>query len=59
MLISRLAPLTSWSGFDDSTPFVGLANYVKAFSDDDFVQAVQNSVTLVLVLPNRRTRMQS
>ena len=43
--------LTSWSGFDASTPFVGLANYVKAFTDDDFVQAVQNSVTLVLVLP--------
>jgi N-acetylglucosamine transport system permease protein len=43
--------LTSWSGFDATTPFVGLANYVKAFSDDDFVRAVQNSVTLVLVLP--------
>lgn len=43
--------LTSWSGFDATMPFVGLANYVKAFSDDDFVQAVQNSVTLVLVLP--------
>lgn len=43
--------LTSWSGFDASTPFVGLANYVKAFTDDDFVTAVRNSVTLVLVLP--------
>jgi N-acetylglucosamine transport system permease protein len=43
--------LTSWSGFDASTPFVGLANYVKAFQDDDFVHAVQNSVTLVVVLP--------
>src|SRR5206468_11715339 len=31
--------------------FVGLANYVKAFQDDDFVHAVQNSVTLVVVLP--------
>jgi N-acetylglucosamine transport system permease protein len=31
--------------------FVGLANYVKAFADDDFVTAVRNSVTLVLVLP--------
>jgi N-acetylglucosamine transport system permease protein len=43
--------LTSWSGFDDSTPFVGLANYVKAFNDPDFVISVRNSVTLVLVLP--------
>lgn len=43
--------LTSWSGFDTNQTFVGLANYVKAFTDADFVQSMQNSVTLVLVLP--------
>jgi N-acetylglucosamine transport system permease protein len=43
--------LTSWSGFDATMPFIGIANYVKAFTDDDFVTAVRNSVTLVLVLP--------
>jgi N-acetylglucosamine transport system permease protein len=43
--------LTSWTGFDTSMTFVGLANYVKAFNDADFVQAVRNSVTLVVVLP--------
>lgn len=43
--------LTSWTGFDTSMTFIGLANYVKAFNDDVFVTAVRNSVTLVLVLP--------
>lgn len=43
--------LTSWSGFDTSFTFVGLANYAKAFADDDFVVSVRNSVLLVLVLP--------
>ena len=43
--------LTSWSGFDATMPFIGLANYVKAFTDDNFVTSVRNSVTLVLVLP--------
>ncbi|WP_375387997.1 carbohydrate ABC transporter permease [uncultured Amnibacterium sp.] len=43
--------LTSWSGFDATIPFVGLANYVKAFGDDDFVTSVRNSVVLALVLP--------
>lgn len=43
--------LTSWSGFSATMPFVGLANYVKAFTDDTFLIAVRNSVTLALVLP--------
>jgi N-acetylglucosamine transport system permease protein len=43
--------LTSWSGFDAATPFVGLQNYVTAFNDDVFVRSVRNSVTLVFVLP--------
>ena len=43
--------LTSWSGFDSSMTFIGLANYVNAFQDDVFTTSVRNSVTLVLVLP--------
>ena len=43
--------LTSWSGFDTSMTFIGIGNYVKAFTDDVFVTSVRNSVTLVLVLP--------
>lgn len=43
--------LTSWSGFSPTMPFIGLANYAKAFTDDTFLIAVRNSVTLALVLP--------
>lgn len=43
--------LTSWSGFSPIMPFVGLANYAKAFTDDTFLIAVRNSVTLALLLP--------
>jgi N-acetylglucosamine transport system permease protein len=43
--------LTSWSGFDTSMKFIGIGNYVNAFTDDVFVTSVRNSVTLVLVLP--------
>ncbi len=43
--------LTSWSGFDSSMTFIGVSNYVRAFTDDVFVTSVRNSVTLVLVLP--------
>lgn len=43
--------LTAWSGFSADLPFVGLANYAKAFTDDTFLIAVRNSVTLALVLP--------
>jgi N-acetylglucosamine transport system permease protein len=43
--------LTSWSGFDATMPFIGLRNYVRAFSDTDFLLSVRNSVTLVVVLP--------
>lgn len=43
--------LTRWTGFDASMTFVGIANYARAFTDDTFLIAVRNSVTLVLVLP--------
>lgn len=43
--------LTRWTGFDASMTFVGIANYVRAFTDTNFLIAARNSVTLVLVLP--------
>jgi N-acetylglucosamine transport system permease protein len=43
--------LTSWSGFSATMPFVGVANYVRAFTDDTFLLAVRNSVLLGIVLP--------
>ena len=43
--------LTSWTGFDTSMTFVGLANYVNAFTDPTFQLAVRNSIELVIVLP--------
>lgn len=43
--------LTSWTGFDTSMSFIGLANYVNAFTDSTFLISVRNSVELVVVLP--------
>jgi N-acetylglucosamine transport system permease protein len=43
--------LTSWTGFDTSMRFVGLANYLTAFTDPTFQLAMRNSVELVIVLP--------
>jgi len=43
--------LTSWTGFDTSMSFIGLANYVNAFTDPTFLISVRNSVELVVGLP--------
>lgn len=43
--------LTSWNGFDNSMPFVGLDNYVTLFNDDVFRRAMLNSAILAVVLP--------
>ena len=43
--------LTSWTGFDTSMRFIGLANYVNAFTDPTFLISARNSVELVVVLP--------
>ncbi len=43
--------MTSWSGFDNNMPFVGLGNYVKLFNDDIFMISVRNSVILAVFLP--------
>lgn len=43
--------LTSWTGFDASFTFIGLNNYLRAFSDDIFVKSLQNSVLLAVVVP--------
>ena len=43
--------MTSWSGFDNNMPFVGLGNYAKLFNDDIFMISVRNSVILAVFLP--------
>ncbi len=43
--------MTSWSGFDNNMPFVGLGNYVKLFNDDIFMLSVRNSIVLAIFLP--------
>lgn len=40
---------TSWHGFVSQTPFVGLANYTRAFQDPIFMQALRNTMVFVLV----------
>lgn len=43
--------LTSWSGFTATQEFVGLDNYVKLARDGLFLEAVGNSLVLLLVVP--------
>ncbi|PYI68252.1 sugar ABC transporter permease [Arthrobacter livingstonensis] len=43
--------LTSWSGFNNKMPFIGLENYVKLFQDNIFMIAVRNSIILAVFLP--------
>ncbi|GAB3123491.1 N-acetylglucosamine transport system permease protein [Leifsonia psychrotolerans] len=43
--------LTDWSGFTSGMNFIGIGNYVKAFTDSTFLTAMGNSVLLALVLP--------
>ncbi|WP_287931460.1 sugar ABC transporter permease [Arthrobacter sp.] len=43
--------MTSWGGFSNSMPFVGLDNYVKLFHDDIFLIAIRNNIILVIFLP--------
>ncbi len=43
--------LTSWSGFSNNMPFVGLDNYVKLFQDNIFMISVRNSIILAVFLP--------
>lgn len=42
---------TDWSGFSSTMNFVGGSNYVDLLSNDKFLTAVRNSVTLGVVLP--------
>jgi ABC-type sugar transport system permease subunit len=40
---------TNWHGFVSQTPFIGLANYTRAFQDPIFLQALRNTVVFVLI----------
>lgn len=43
--------MTSWSGFSQDQPFIGLANYAALASDDRFRLAVGNSLMLLVIVP--------
>ncbi|WP_394769195.1 carbohydrate ABC transporter permease, partial [Lacisediminihabitans sp.] len=43
--------LTDWSGFTPGMNFIGFVNYGKILSDNIFLTAMRNSVTLLFVLP--------
>ena len=40
---------TNWHGFVSQTPFIGLANYMRAFQDPIFLQALRNTLVFVLI----------
>lgn len=43
--------MTDWKGFSKDMNFTGFHNYVKLFKDDQFRQAMLNSITLGIVVP--------
>lgn len=43
--------MTDWKGYSQDMNFTGLHNYVKLFHDDQFRQAMLNSITLGIVVP--------
>ncbi|MET4782747.1 sugar ABC transporter permease [Glaciihabitans sp. UYNi722] len=43
--------LTDWSGFTPGMNFIGVANYVRLFTDNIFMKAVGNNLLLLIVLP--------
>lgn len=43
--------MTDWGGFTSTMNFIGLDNYAKLLQDPIFMQAVRNSLLLVIVLP--------
>lgn len=43
--------LTDWSGFSPNYKFVGLENYARIFTDDQFLKALSNNVILLIVVP--------
>ncbi|HEX2856119.1 MAG TPA: sugar ABC transporter permease [Propionibacteriaceae bacterium] len=43
--------LTDWTGFNPKMDYIGLSNYTTAFTDDTFLRAIRNSVTLGIVVP--------
>jgi len=43
--------LTDWSGLTGTQTFIGLDNYVKLFTDDQFLVALKNNAILLVVVP--------
>ncbi len=44
--------LTDWTGLTASQEFIGFDNYVKLFSDEQFLVALKNNAILLVVVPS-------
>lgn len=53
ILLSGVISFTDWNFIAglDSIKFIGLDNYTKMFSDDDFLKSLNNNLLLILVIP--------
>ncbi len=49
IVAAAVLSFTNWHGFVSQTPFVGLANYTRAFQDPIFLQSLRNTLVFVLV----------
>lgn len=43
--------LTNWSGFSSTMSFIGLENFTRAFTDNDFLRSFGNSLLLAVTVP--------
>jgi len=43
--------MTNWTGFSPEMDFVGLANFVRLFTDSTFLQAMGNNIVLAIAVP--------
>lgn len=51
MLQAVVYSLTDWSGFTAGFQFIGLANYAQLMSDESFLIAIRNNLTMLVILP--------
>lgn len=53
IILSGVISFTDWNFIAglDSIKFIGLDNYTKMFSDDDFTKSLNNNLLLILVIP--------
>ncbi len=49
IMAAAILSFTKWHGFVSETPFIGFANYTRAFQDPIFIQALRNTLVFVLI----------